>query len=332
MAYFARRIGFFLLTVWAAVTLNFLIPRLQPGDPAEQIVRRLTGQNRAVDPAQVEAVRLMLGIQTDQSLLEQYVAYLGTLARGEFGVSYTYFPYTVTHMIGQTLPWTLVLVGVTTILGFVIGTLLGAWAAWKRNSAFDSIISLGSTFFGTLPFFWIAMILIWVFAFELGWFPYSGGYGGGVNPGWNWPFIQDAARHSVLPALSILITSWIGWMFGMRNNMVQILGEDYTRLARAKGLKPRRIALWYGARVAVLPNVTALALSLGFILGGSIVVEQIFGFPGTGQLMYEALGNRDYPLMQTIFLFSTIGVLIANFVADMLYGWLDPRVRQGGEA
>lgn len=332
MAYFLRRIGFFLLTLWAAVTLNFLIPRLQPGDPAEQIVSRLTGQNQAVDPAQVEAVRLMLGIQTDKSIFEQYFSYLRTIAQGDFGVSYSYFPYTVTHMIGETLPWTLVLIGVTQILGFVIGTLLGAWAAWKRNSLFDSVVSLGSTFLGSLPFFWIALILIWVFAFEFRWFPESGGYGGGVDPGWNWPFLQDAARHSILPALSILITAPIGWMFGMRNNMVQVLGEDYTRLARAKGLKPSRIALWYGARVAILPNFTALALSLGGIIGGTILVEEIFNYPGTGRLMFEALSNRDYPLMQTIFLISTVGVLIANFLADLLYGWLDPRVRRGGEA
>lgn len=330
MAYFIRRVGFFVLTLWAAVTLNFLIPRLQPGDPAQQIVQRLTGQNQAVDPRQVEAVRLMLGLTTDQSLLQQYVNYLGTVIRGDFGISYSYFPYTVLHMIGETLPWTVVLVGVTQIIGFAAGTLLGAFAAWKRNGLFDSVISLGSTFFGTLPFFWIALMLIYVFAFQLGWFPEGGGFSGDADPGWSWAFIKDASRYAVLPAASILVTAPIGWIMGMRNNMVQMLGEDYTRLARAKGLSSRRIALWYGARVAILPNVTAFAISLGGILGGTVLVEQVFSYPGMGRLLVEALGNRDYPLMQTIFLFTTVGVLLANFIADMLYGWLDPRVRRGG--
>jgi peptide/nickel transport system permease protein len=235
-------------------------------------------------------------------------------------------------MIREALPWTLVLVGVTQIVGFVVGTLLGAFAAWKRNSLFDSIVSLGSTFLGTLPFFWIALIFVWVFAFELRWLPASGGFGGDTSPGWSWAFIQDAARHSVLPAASILITAPIGWILGMRNNMVQILGDDYTRLARAKGLKPRRIALWYGARVAVLPNITGFAISLGGIVGGTVLVESIFNYPGMGRLMFEALGNRDFPLMQTIFLFTTAGVLVANLVADLLYGWLDPRVRRGGDS
>lgn len=332
MAYFVRRISFFLLTLWAAVTLNFAIPRLQPGDPAEAIVRRLTGRNAAVDPNQIEAVRVMLGINTDASLGEQYVDYLGTVVRGDFGVSYAYFPYTVTHMIRQTLPWTVILVGVTQIIGFAVGTALGTWAAWKRNGLFDSIASIGGTFLGTLPFFWIALLLVWIFAFELRWLPEGGGYGGDATVGWNWAFVVDAVKHSLLPALSILITAPIGWMFGMRNNMVQILGEDYTRLARAKGLKPSRIAFWYGARVAILPNVTGLALALGGILGGTVLVESVFNYPGMGRLLFESLNNRDYPLMQTLFLFTTVGVLLANLLADMLYGWLDPRVRRGGGA
>lgn len=330
MFYFARRVLFFVGTLWAAVTLNFVIPRLMPGDPAEAIVRRLTGRAAAVDPAQIEAVRLMLGIETDASIVEQYVDYLGTVLRGDFGVSYTYFPYTVTHMVAQALPWTVLLVGVTQIVGFAVGTLAGAWAAWKRNGRFDSIVSIGGTFFGTLPFFWIALMLVWIFAFEFRWLPEGGGYGGETTPGWSWGFVGDAVRHSILPAASILITAPFGWMFGMRNNMVQILGEDYTRLARAKGLPPRRIALWYGARVAILPNVTGLALALGGILGGTVLVETVFDYPGMGRLLYESLGNRDYPLMQTIFLFTTFGVLLANLVADILYGVLDPRVRRGG--
>lgn len=328
MAYFARRFLFFLATLWAAVTLNFLIPRLQPGDPADAIVQRLVGKGGSIDPAQVEAIRTMLGAP-DGNLFEQYLQYLGALFRGDFGISYTYFPYSVTHMIGETLPWTVVLVGVTQILAFFIGNLLGTWAAYRRNSRLDSAITLGSTFVGTLPFFWIALLLIYVFAFTLPWFPSDGGFGPGSSPGWNWVFISDAIQHSVLPAVALLITGPIGWIIGMRNNMVQSLGEDYTRLAVAKGLRGRRVAFTYGGRIAILPNVTGFAIALGSILGGTVLVETVFNYPGMGRLLLEAVTNRDFPLMQAIFLFTTVGVLIANFGADLLYGFLDPRVRKG---
>ena len=327
MSYFLRRTGFFVATLWAAVTLNFLIPRLQPGDPAEAIVSRLTGKSEAVDPRQVEAIRRLLGTP-DGSLLTQYWDYLGELVHGNFGLSYTYFPYTVTEVIGDAALWTVVLVGVTQILSFVIGTLLGAWAAYRRNSRVDSVITLGSTFVGTLPFFWIALLLIYVFAITLQWFPDGGGYGGGSTPGWSLLFLSDAFQHSVLPALSLLITGPIGWIIGMRNNMVQELGQDYARLARAKGLPQRRIALTYGARIAILPNVTGFAIALGSILGGTVLVETIFNYPGLGRLLLESVSNKDFPLMQALFLFTTIGVLVANFVADLLYGVLDPRVRR----
>lgn len=330
MVYFARRLGFFFVTLWAAVTLNFLIPRMIPGDPAEAIVRQLVGRNAAIDPNQIRAVQAMLGLDNDQTIFQQYVTYIGNTLRGDFGTSYTYFPYTVTHMIAQTAPWTLALIGFTTIFGFIAGTLLGAFAAWRRNSRFDSVVSLGSTFIGTLPFFWIALALVYVVAITLGWFPTGGGFSGDVDQGWNWPFIKSVVNHAVLPGLSLLILAPIGWILGMRNNMVQILGDDYTRLARAKGLPERRIAIWYGARNAILPQVTGLALALGGLIGGSVIVEQIFDYPGTGRLLFEALGVRDYPLMQTIFLFTVVGVLIANLVADILYGILDPRVRRGG--
>lgn len=331
MLYFLRKLGFFLLTLWAAITLNFFIPRIQGGDPAEAIVARLTGQSQAVDPAQIEAVRNMLGAP-EIPIMEQYVNYLQNVLQGEFGVSYSYFPYSVTHMIADTLPWTLALLGLTQIFSFIVGNMIGAWAAWKRNGTFDSWVTTFSNFFGSLPYFWIALLLLYVFAFELRWFPDSGGSSGATAPGWTWAFIRDAAYHATLPAISLMIVGPIGWVMGMRNNMVQVLGDDYTRLAVAKGLSQRRIAFMYGARNAILPNFTAFAISLGSLVGGSILVEQIFNYPGTGRLMFEAIGNRDYPLLQTIFLLTTIGVLTANFLADLLYGVLDPRVRRGGGA
>ena len=334
MKYILRRFAFFLVTLWAAVTLNFLIPRLQPGDPAESIVRQITGEGQSasgqqLNPNQVKAVQVMLGIDTDQSMPEQYRAYWTNIIRGDFGISYTYFPYPVLDIIKDAAPWSIVMVLVTTAIGFTVGCALGAWSAWKRGSFFDSFMTIGSSMMGSVPYFWIALLLVWFFAFENQWLPQYGGYSD-TTPGWNWAFFQDAFKHSLLPAISLLITAPIGWILGMRNAMIQDLGSDYARLARAKGLKQSRIAWMYGARVAILPNVTALALSLGGLLGGVLLVEEVFAYPGMGKLMIEAVNNRDYPMMQTIFLFSTILTLIANLVADLLYGVLDPRVRRGG--
>jgi peptide/nickel transport system permease protein len=328
MRYFVRRFLFFLLTLWAAVTLNFIIPRLQPGDPAQTIVSKMVGQSRAIDPAEVAAIRAMLGTP-DTSLGQQYIDYMRNIVQLNFGISYTYFPYTVTHMIGEAIWWTVILVGITQVIGFVVGTLLGAVAAWKRNSTFDSIVSLGLNFIGTLPFFWIALLLLYVFSFKLAWLPTSGGFSGEATREISWAYTLDILKHSILPAMAILITAPIGWVMGMRNNMIQTLREDYTRLAIAKGLKPWKVALRYSARNAILPNVTGFAISLGGILGGVVFIEGIFDYPGMGRLLFEAVGNRDYPLMQALFLFTTVGVLLANLFADMLYGVLDPRVRKG---
>jgi ABC-type dipeptide/oligopeptide/nickel transport system permease component len=331
MAYFVRRLAFFLLTLWAAITINFIIPRLQPGDPAQAIAQRMAGQRHSVTPEELRAIELTLGTPKG-SIFTQYWDYLGALVHGELGVSYGAFPATVSHLILEKLPWTLVLVGITLIIAFVVGTLLGAFAAWWRNSRFDSFVSLGSTFVGTLPFFWIALLLLYVFAFVLGWLPDSGGFGEGFSPEWSFDFLYSAFYHSILPAIAILITAPIVWIMSMRNNMVQVLGEDYIRLAWAKGLPSRRIALRYGARNAVLPSVTGFAIAFGSILGGQVLIEQIFSYPGLGQLMFGALGSRDYPVIQALFLFSTACVLVANLIADVLLGVLDPRVRRGGTA
>ncbi|GIH20458.1 ABC transporter permease [Rugosimonospora africana] len=326
MKYFLRRIAFFLATLWAAVTLNFIIPRLEPGDPAEVMVRKLSGKDAQLDPAAVKAMRAMLGAP-DGNLLRQYVRYLDALAHGDFGLSYTYYPYGVTEVIGHALPWTLALVGTTQVLSFIIGITLGAFAAWRRNSRFDSVVTLGSTFLGALPAFWIALLLLFAFGYTLGWFPTSGGYEDSI-PGWNGAFIGDAVIHSILPAVALLVTTSVAWVLGMRNTMVLNLGADYIRLAKAKGLADRDVALRYAARNALLPSVTGFAIALGGLLGGSVLVESIFDYPGMGRLMAEAIGNKDYPLLQTLLLFIVVGVLLANLIADMLYGVLDPRVRR----
>jgi len=222
-----------------------------------------------------------------------------------------------------------ILVLVTNIIGFIIGNVLGAFAAWRRNSKFDSFVSVGLSFIGTLPYMWIALMLLFLFSFKLNLLPLGGGFSETSTRQFGLAYGADIVKHAALPALSILITGPIGWIMGMRNNMVQTLREDYTRLAIAKGLKPWKVALLYSARNAILPNVTGFAMSLGGIIGGVVVVETVFNYPGMGRLFFDAIGNRDYPLMQTIFLFTTVGVLLANLLADFVVGWLDPRVRTG---
>lgn len=326
MRYFLRKLGFFFGTLWAVVTLNFMIPRLQPGDPAELMVRRLQGKDSQLDAAQVKAMRSMLGAP-DGSLWSQYWSYLRDLLHGDFGVSFTYYPFSVAEVIGQAIWWTVGLVVVTQIISFVVGIVLGAYAAWRRNTKVDTVITLGSTFLGTLQPFWIALVLLYVFGYALGWFPTSGGYSASI-PGLNGFFIEEVLSHSTLPAIALLIVTPIGWILGMRNTMIMNLGEDYIRLAKAKGLPDRTVALRYAARNALLPSVTGFALALGSVLGGTILVETVFDYPGLGRLMGEAVKNKDYPLLQTLMLLTTTGVLIANLIADLLYGVLDPRARR----
>ncbi len=327
MRYLLRRIGFYLMALWAAVTLNFLIPRLMPGDPVLLLVAKLQGR---LDPQAINALRIQFGLNTHQTLFTQYLNYLGDLIHGNFGISINYYPTPVSEVIGAGLAWTLVLVGTASIISFILGTMLGAIAAWKRGSWFDTVFSPLLTFFQAIPYFWLALILLYLLAFTLRWFPLSYGYSIDLEPGFNLNFILDAAYHAVLPAFTIILSSMAGWMLGMRNAMLNTLAEDYVLMAQAKGLPERRVLITYAARNAILPNITGFAISLGFVIGGALLTEIIFSYPGIGFILLQAVQAEDYPLMQALFLMIALIVLIANFLADILYVVLDPRVRQEG--
>jgi peptide/nickel transport system permease protein len=234
----------------------------------------------------------------------------------------------VARTIGTALPWTLILVGVTTIVAFAVGTLLGVYAGWRRGRLADSTVTLGSTFFGAFPPFWLGLLLLYLLAFKLGWFPIKGGYSDGTTPNWSFSFAGDAIRHSVLPAVTLAVTTLSGWVLGMRNNMINTLGEDYVTFAEANGLRGRTVALLYAARNALLPNVTAFGLQLGAVVSGSVLVEGVFSYPGIGGLLFTAVTNHDFPLMQALFLVITLSMLVAIFIVDLLYVRLDPRVRR----
>ena len=323
MKHVLRRAGFYLVAFWASITINFLIPRLAPGDPAGAIMGRFQGK---MNPAAIHALELQFGI-SHEPLGSQYVQYLVNLFHGNLGTSFTYFPTPVSTVLAQEVPWTLALVGISVIISFVCGSLLGVLVAWKRGSFLDGLLPPLLTFFSAIPYFWLALIALYLLAYTLNWFPLNGGYATSTTIGWNLDFILSALNHGILPALTIVLASIAGWMLGMRNTMITTLTEDYVLLAEAKGLSERRVMLAYAARNAILPNVTGFALSLGFVVGGSLLTEVVFSYPGIGFALLQAAQNSDYPLLQGIFLLIALGVLGANFVADLVYVLLDPRVR-----
>jgi len=324
--YFLQRIAFYLFTAWAAITLNFFIPRMVPGDPVQSLIAKYQGQ---MSTQAIQSLYILFGLDKKQSLWSQYIDYWKQLFNGDLGLSFTFFPAPVTQVISQALPWTLMLVGVTTVISFLLGTGLGVLAGWRRGSWTDGLLPV-TTFFSSVPYFWLGIIAIYLLAGPDSFFPSSGGFDSNLVPAWDQYFIPSAIQHSLLPALTILISSVSGWILSMRNMMVTVASEDYITVAHAKGLSERRVALSYAARNALLPSVSGFALALGFIVGGTLLVEIVFSYPGLGFTLLQALGAKDYPLMQGIFLVITISVLVANLLADVAYLLLDPRTRKEG--
>lgn len=329
MKFYLRRISFYAVTLWATISLNFLLPRLMPGDPADIMIAKMQRAGGEVSETTVRNIKLLLG-SDDSPLWEQYLGYWGRMFKGDLGVSVAQFPTPVADLIGAAIPWTIILVGTATVISFVLGVVLGAWAGWKRGTWVDHIIP-ATTVLQSIPYFWLALILVSVFAVSLGWFPIFGGYDvfeyprGPEN---TWAFFSDAFRHALLPAITIVLSSVGGWLFGMRNMMVSTLAEDYILTAEAKGLRTRRVATTYAARNAAIPSIAGFSITLGFVVAGSIVMEQVFTYPGLGKLMYSAVLVSDYALMQGVFLVITVAVLAANFFMDLIYGFVDPRARQ----
>ncbi|MFG2164869.1 ABC transporter permease [Micromonospora chersina] len=324
MRFLLQRTAFYLFTAWAAITLNFFIPRLVPGDPVQSLISRNQGR---ISADAIQSLRVLFGLDAHENIWQQYLDYWGQLLHGDLGLSFTFFPTPVSTVIGDSLPWTVALVGITTIISFLLGTALGVGAGWRRGSWVDGLLP-ATTFLSSIPYFWLGLVAIAVFTGPGSFFPSSGGYEAGLVPAFDAYFIPSAIKHSVLPAATILVSSMSGWILSMRNMMVTVSSEDYITVAHAKGLSERRVALSYAARNALLPNVSGFALSLGFIVGGTLLVEIVFSYPGLGFQLFQAVGYKDYPLMQGIFLIITISVLVANLLADVAYLLLDPRTRK----
>ena len=324
MVYLLRRSGFYLLTFWAALTLNFFLPRMMPGNAAAAILARARGQ---MSPQAIHALILAFGLNTRESLFQQYLTYLSNLLSGHLGISFTYFPEPVSQVIGATLPWTLFLIGAATIIAFVLGTALGVYSAWNRGRSLADALPIAFTVLAAMPYFWVALLAVYIFGFVLGWFPLGHAMGTSQTLQLNVASLAGVLNHAALPISTIVLTSMGGWLLGMRNNLIGVMAEDYVTLAEMKGLPERDIILNYATRNALLPSITRFAMSLGFVVGGAVLVEIVFSYPGIGYTLYQAVTNQDYPLMQAIFLIIVVTVLLANFFADVLYVRLDPRVR-----
>jgi peptide/nickel transport system permease protein len=315
-----------LLTIWLGATIIFFVPRLAPGDPVSAMVSRLSAQAGFVEgsTAMIEAWRVRFGL--DEPLPIQYFNYLRNLLSFDLGFSLASFPSRVNELIAGALPWTLGLLTVATLISFALGNIIGALMGYRRTPGTARKLLPVSLTFTSIPFFMLGILLIYIFAFGLGWFPPSGGYGRGLEIGWNWPFIKSVIYHGTLPAMAIVITSMGFWALGMRGMMITNDGEDYMILAEAKGLKPSRVFWRYGMRNSILPQITALAITLGLIAGGSTLVEYIFAYPGVGYLLYLGIVNNDYSLIQGIVFVLIFFTATAVLILDLLLPLVDPRI------
>lgn len=327
MRHLLRRILFYLAAVWASVTMNFFIPRLAPGDPVQSILGKIQKSGVAISPESMKAFATSLGLNATDPIWVQYVKYLGSILHGDFGRSFSNYPTPVMDVLGQGIMWTIGLGTIAVVIGFVLGCLIGILTAWKRGTLIDSTLSPALTFLYAIPPFWLALIVVYYFGFTLGWFPFADGYDNSLDIGLTWDFISSVIYHGFLPALTLVLSSLAGWMLVMRNSMVGVLSDDYVLMGRAKGLKQARILFVYAARNAILPNIANFALALGFVVSGQVLTEIVFSYPGIGFALFQAVQNHDYPLIQAAFLLIALGVLAANFLADLLYTVLDPRVR-----
>ena len=266
MRVIVRRIAFYVLTALAAVTVDFFIPRIMPGNPVEAVLARLQGQ---VTPATIRSLELQYGLNSKTGLWGQYITYWGHLLQGNLGLSTSYYPSTVTDVIRSAVPWTIGLVGLATIISFALGTLLGILVAWRRGTWLDNLLP-ATTFFQAAPYFFVAFIALDLFATRLGWFLACRSYGQNIFPALTCSFIIDVLFHAVLPAFTIVLCSAAGWIVGMRNVMVTTMDEDYVLVAQAKGLPKSRV-IWYAARNAILPSVSGFSLAIGFVVYGELV-------------------------------------------------------------
>lgn len=330
LVYIARRFTILVATVFIAMTVVFFVPRMVPGDPLGAVFANMAAVGGSVNaPELVEEYRIRFGL--DEPLWDQYVSFWRELLRGNLGYSISNFPGEVLDMLRSALPWTIGLLLVTTLLSWVFGSILGAVVGWRgrRAGGWRALVPVALVLY-TIPYYILAIILVFTLAFQWPIFPLSRAYSVNMRPAWSLPFMLDVARHAVLPSLSILLVSLGWWFLSMRSLIITLKGEDYILNAEARGILEKRILWGYAFRNALLPQATGLAISLGHIVGGALITEVIFAYPGVGYRIYNAINSLDYPLIQGGVLLIILSVAAANFLIDILYPFIDPRIRFEG--
>lgn len=325
MKYFRKKIIWFVITLVAAVILNFLLPRLMPADPVAAITGKLATGMTDASAAQEIYKRYAEEFGTNKSLVQQFFIFVKNMLRGDLGTSFSQYPRKVSDIIGSAIGWTVALQLPAIIVGWLLGNLLGALAAYIRKG-FDKVLLPIALFFSNIPAFGMAVILLVIFGCNLKIAPIAGGYGADMIPNLSWRFVRSVISHYQLPFWSIVLISIGGQAVGMRSMSIYELNADYVKYARFLGIKDRKIVL-YVFRNAMLPQITGLAMSIGTMIGGALVAEIIFSYPGLGSTMYAAVTAADYPLISATTLIITFMVLIANFLLDIIYAIIDPRVK-----
>jgi len=319
-----RRVGQTVFTAWAVITLSFVIVRMMPGNPMGAMIQQL--EQRGMDPVRArQLVELRLSVDPTKPIPAAYVEYMVNMAQGNLGRS-VYYQESVVDVIAQALPWTLFVLSWATFISFFIGISVGALMAYWEGGKLDVGLTSWAILMGSIPFYVLAIMLLIFMAYRWGWFPTGGRRATGVPPGLTWPYISGVIHHAALPILSMIVASGVASL-GMRGNAIRVLGEDYLRVARLRGLSDVTISTQYVARNAILPMYTTLLIGIGEMFGGSIVLEQVFQYRGIGWYMLSATYQRDYPLMMGGFVVITLAVVIALLLADLTYGYLDPRAR-----
>jgi peptide/nickel transport system permease protein len=333
MKFIVRRAGQALFTIWLVVSFTFVLIRKLPGGPVSylraQLIASSGGSLTAKERQQlVQLAQTYININPDKPVWKQYLNYLGSLAQGDFGQSIWYHA-PVADLIAQTLPWTLLIAAITILWSFSTGIALGTWMAYREGSKTDLALSSAASLTSSIPYYVVAVLAVYILAYQLGWFPTGGHTSGTVPVGFTLAYLTDVLYHAALPVLSFAIPGLFGRSLGMRANSIRVMGEDFLRVARLRGLSESRIALHYVGRNAILPMYTGFLLAIGTIFGGAVILEQIFTYRGAGMLLLQGINHRDYPLMMGMFIILTVGIVLGMFIADLTYGKLDPRIETG---
>lgn len=328
--YYIERTLQALFTVFSVITITFGLVRLLPGGPVDYLRAQLAQGGNQISPGRLNAlVEVYTNVNPSEPIYIQYVNYMGSLLQGDLGTS-TYYSEPVMGILAAAAPWTIFVMSISLALTFGLGIVLGAIMAYIEGSRFDLVSSLTSIFLNSIPYYVMAVVLVFILGFQLNWFPTGGRVSSNATIGMNPEFLSSAVYHGTLPIISLVVTGFGIQALSMRGNSISVLGEDYVRVARLRGLPPQEIALRYVGRNAILPMYTGMMISIGFLFGGSVILEEIFSYPGIGYYMFRSIEARDYPLMTGAFLIITIAVVIGIYIADLTYGKLDPRAGSGG--